>query len=136
AEAGCVVVLWSPSAIGSPWVRHEASQAMARGVYAPCRIAMVPIDVPFNQVQATDLLDWRGEENHPGIQRLMRRVDELLPPRKSLARRAAIWGWDHALTIGAVAFAFCSLGVLAWQTRNSREQLGQLSQLIGQQQEA
>lgn len=36
--AGCVVVLWSPRSMASEWVKHEASQAIARRVYAPARL--------------------------------------------------------------------------------------------------
>ncbi|MDH3845597.1 MAG: toll/interleukin-1 receptor domain-containing protein [Myxococcales bacterium] len=37
-DAACIIVLWSERSVASQWVRHEASQAIARRVYAPCRI--------------------------------------------------------------------------------------------------
>jgi len=51
--ASAVIVLWSPAAMKSEWVKHEASQAIARQVYAPTRIAPMKIESPFDRVQAT-----------------------------------------------------------------------------------
>jgi hypothetical protein len=74
ASAACIVVLWSSAASNSPWVCHEASHAMARDVYAPCRIELVSIRTPYNQIQATDLSDWGNQTNHPGLRDIIRRV--------------------------------------------------------------
>src|SRR5262245_40923539 len=55
AASSCVIVLWSPLAASSEWVKHEASQALGRGVYAPARI--IPVTVPslFSDYQVIDL---------------------------------------------------------------------------------
>ena len=47
--------LWSPASIVSPWVRHEASQAVARGIYTFVRLVPMAIGSPFDRLQATDL---------------------------------------------------------------------------------
>ena len=79
-EAGCVVVLWSAESMKSPWVRHEASQAMSRAVYAPARLEpLEEIGSPLNRIQATNLIAWNGDQRHPGLQHLLARIEELLP---------------------------------------------------------
>ncbi|MCB9250891.1 MAG: toll/interleukin-1 receptor domain-containing protein [Flavobacteriales bacterium] len=79
-QAGAIVVLWSEAALSSEWVKHEASQAIARGIYAPVRIEVVGIESPFNRIQATDLYHWNGELNAPGFQNLLLRLSQLMPP--------------------------------------------------------
>jgi TIR domain len=67
SDAAAIVVLWSKKSILSPWVRHEASQAIVRGVYTPVRIEPMTIGSPYDRIQATDLFDWHGESSHPGL---------------------------------------------------------------------
>ncbi len=112
-DAGCIVVLWSKLAVDSPWVRHEASQAIVRQVYAPVRIDMVAIPSPFNRSQATDLFEWTGDPREPGFQDLLARIDELIPQPIPWYRR-----WGAALvraraTIAASFVAVVALSVLA-----------------------
>ena len=85
--AGCIVVLWSPASIVSPWVRHEASQAVARGIYTPVRLVPMAIGSPFDRLQATDLFGWSGDPNHPGLLRLLARANQLIPPPLPLHKR-------------------------------------------------
>lgn len=86
---GCVIVLWSPESIVSPWVRHEASQAVARGVYTPVRLDPMEITSPFDRIQATDLFHWKGKDEpaHPGLLQLLDRADKLIPPPRSPAQK-------------------------------------------------
>jgi hypothetical protein len=135
ANAGCVVVVWSELANASPWVRHEASHAMTRNVYAPCRIEMVPIPVPYNHVQATDLLEWNGEPNHLGFCELLKRVRELLPPIPSFSQRVRAWLSANRLAILASGVAAIALALLAWQTFSIRDQLGQSKEQLSQSKE-
>jgi hypothetical protein len=128
-DAGCTVVLWSARSLGSPWVRHEASKAMALGTYAPCRIDPVAIDAPFDQVQASDLTNWDGKDKHPGFLGLLSRVAELLPPERTPARKLRDWVIDHAMTLGAVAFAAAALLILVWQTTASQRLISSLGDL-------
>jgi TIR domain len=134
--ASCVVVLWSQRSNASPWVRYEASHAMARDVYAPCRIELVSIDAPFNQIQATDLLDWDGGIEHPGFRALTQRIDELMPPELGPWERIASWTMLNKLAIGAVVFACASLGILVWQVSATRSQIKRLGQLADEQDES
>lgn len=105
--AGCIVVLWSPASIVSPWVRHEASQAVARGIYTPVRLVPMAIGSPFDRLQATDLFGWTGDPNHPGLLRLLARANQLIPAPLPLHKRLVsyIRGNWLALIIATVAAA-------------------------------
>ena len=132
-NAKSVVVLWSIKANGSPWVKHEASHAMTRGVYAPCRIQLVEIDPPYNQIQATDLLGWDGEEEHPGFQRLVYRINELMPEEMTLSKRTLTWTNKNKTMLLAILFAISAMLILGWQTLASMEQLLHMNTMISQQ---
>jgi hypothetical protein len=112
-EADCIVVLWSERAMRSRWVAHEASVAISRRIYTPARIELTPISAPYNSHQASDLIDWDGEMNHPGLADLTRRVESLLPPVMPLWVRGAHRLRRHAATLVATAVAVLSLGLLA-----------------------
>lgn len=124
--AGCIVVLWSSRALQSPWVRHEASQAVARGIYAPARVELVKIDAPFDRLQATDLIGWDGKLDHPGFVSLLAKVTALLPPEASRLQRAGRWisKMRGTLIAGAIAFAaLLLLGFLAYTTSKVTREL-------------
>jgi len=107
-DAACIVVLWSELAVASQWIRHEASQAIAREVYAPCRIELVQLDSPYDRMQATDLIGWEGDREHGGFRNLMARVDTLVPASVSLPRRIGRWLLANLATLvasGIAAFA-------------------------------
>ncbi len=110
--AGCVVVLWSPKSMASEWVKHEASQAIARRVYAPARLSAIKIDPPFDRIQATDLIDWDGEDSHAGFRNLLRRIDELLPAKPTLAARAIELLKRNTFAIGLLVFAIAAVVLL------------------------
>jgi hypothetical protein len=125
-DAGCIVVLWSTLAMKSPWVTHEASRAMDRGNYAPVRIELCPIHAPYDRIQATDIVDWNGDPNHAGVQRLLSRVESLLPKPLSTARRLRKWARKRIGVISAVVFALLALSILMWQTRSGQRLLSDL----------
>ena len=118
----------------SRWVMHEASRAIDRGVYAPVRIDLCVIDVPYSRLQATDIIKWDGKESHPGVLDLFQRVNELLPRRKSFLLRTAEWSWKNRSTIVADLFAVVALSIIAWQTAASRSQLSKMESIVGIQQ--
>lgn len=123
--AGCVVVLWSNASQDSPWVKHEASQAIARGVYAPARIEALKIDSPFDRFQATDLIEWTGEDSHPGFQNLLRRIEQLLPPVLSPWERAVRVARRNLVAIGLLAFATVSVALLLKLGAAAKEQIAE-----------
>lgn len=131
-EAACIVVLWSEKANASPWVKHEASHAMAGEVYAPCRIELTVIDPPFNQVQATDMLDWNGNLEHPGFRDFINRVDSLMPIKPKVLVRTKRWMYRQKTVIAAILFSLLTLGLLAWQTYGTSSQLNSMGKLSTQ----
>lgn len=111
-SAGCIVVLWSNLSIRSPWVRHEASQAIVRGVYAPARLEPMAIESPYNRIQATDLIDWDGDVNHPGFLNLVGRIEELMPPPKTALVQTKEWLSRSKALILAAVIAALAFGLL------------------------
>lgn len=68
--ATCVVVLWSHRSVESEFVLDEAQRAHRRGVLLPVRIDAVEVPLGFGQLDYTDLVDWDGDEAHPGFHEL------------------------------------------------------------------
>lgn len=132
-QASCVVVLWSPLSTESKWVLHEASVALARDNYAPARIQLCSIPTPYNQLQATDIIDWDGVSDHPGVRNLLNRCDALVPKRRSSWSQFTGALWTHRRSALAFMFGGIALTTLAWQTNASRSQLRQLDSIVSQQ---
>ncbi len=131
--ANCILVLWSSLSTDSKWVLHEASIALTRENYAPARISLCSIPPPYDQLQATDIFDWNGNKNDPGIQRLMARCGELLPERKSALTRLSRAAWSKRMTVLSVLFAIIAITILGWQSLASQSQLDKLKSLQEQQ---
>jgi adenylate cyclase len=76
-SADAVVVLWSPEAAKSQWVRAEADAARSAG-----KLVQVTLDgsippMPFNQIQCADLTGWAGQADAPGWSKLAASVAAL-----------------------------------------------------------
>jgi hypothetical protein len=123
SAAGCIVVLWSKESMKSPWVRHEASYAVVRGVYAPVRIERVEIESPYDRLQATDLVTWDGDTGHPDFRDLLKRIGELVPAPVSGPRRAGRFVRRHALTMLVAIFAIWMAKLLIDLNDRLREQI-------------
>lgn len=127
-QACSVVVLWSARSINSPWVRHEASQAIARKVYTPVRIDNVPLGSPYDRVQYADLFNWSGDSIPVGFDSLLSQVKRLLPkPHQRVSRflRQNIW------TIASLFFATAALYSLHDLTKRAKDQISTLEQIPG-----
>jgi formylglycine-generating enzyme required for sulfatase activity len=88
--ARCVVVLWSRTSVGKPWVRLEASEGQKRKILVPARIEDVTPPLAFRLIQAAPLMDWQGDPAHSGFRRLVRAVTAKLgaPPVEEPTPRA------------------------------------------------
>jgi formylglycine-generating enzyme len=64
STARTVLVLWSPAASASEWVRAEAAHARDRGVLLMATIQTCVPPPPFNVMQAADLRQWVGTDNY------------------------------------------------------------------------
>lgn len=58
--AHAVVVLWSPDAVASRWVRAEATVAQRKGSLVPAVIAPCDLPIVFEMTQTADLSHWSG----------------------------------------------------------------------------
>ncbi len=71
-EAKCIVVLWSPAAQKSEWVRIEATEGAERRILAPALIEQTKIPLRFRQIQAANLVGWSpGVPDTQGMQALL-----------------------------------------------------------------
>lgn len=78
----CVVVLWSPAARNSEWVRIEAAEGAERRILAPALIAETKIPLRFRQIQAADLVGWSPEApDTPGMHALLTAIRRCLKTR-------------------------------------------------------
>jgi len=82
-SAKAVVVLWSPEAARSHWVRAEADAARAAGTLVQASVDGTVPPLPFNQIQCADLSGWIGDGDHPGWAKLAASVAALAGPRGS-----------------------------------------------------
>ena len=68
----CVVVLWSPAARNSDWVKIEAAEGAERGILPPALIEQTKIPLRFRRIQAADLVGWNpGAPDTQGMQALI-----------------------------------------------------------------
>lgn len=70
-SASCVIVLWSPNSVQSPWVLDEAAYARDMNKLVPVVIEDVRPPLGFRAVQSAVLTDWNGEQSHPNFRNLL-----------------------------------------------------------------
>ena len=117
--AKAAIVVWSESAAASQWVRAEADLArhQAKLIQASVDGRMPPM--PFNQIQFAAIGDWRGEEEHPGWEKIKASLAALAgarapPPAAPPPPQPHKW---HRLLIAVIAVALLFLagaGLFAW----------------------
>lgn len=134
-SAGAIIVLWSKCSMSSRWVKHEASQAMIRGIYTPVPIELMGIETPYNRIQATDLINWSGEQNHPGYQNLLIRLSELMPKPIPFWVQFSNLVWIHRTTVVISIIALTALVLLFKQGQIQKQQAIQLHSQIEKQEE-
>ncbi len=132
-QASCIIVLWSMHSTKSNWVLHEASVALARNNYAPVRIELCSIPSPYNQIQATDIIDWDGMNDHPGVRDLLERCNSLVPKSRSKLSQFTEALWIHRVSVTGILFGLIALSILVWQTKTSSSQLHRLDSIAKQQ---
>jgi TPR repeat protein len=74
--AKCVIVVWSRSALGSHFVRDEASVARNAGKLVPVQIDNAEIPLGFRGIQTANLVGWKGDLAHPEFRKLVRALEE------------------------------------------------------------
>lgn len=122
AAAGCVVVVWSRTSVGPEghYVRDEARKGLARGVLVPVLIDSIN-DIPlgFGEVQAIDLVGWRGSLRSPYFQDLVAAIRAKLDgaaapkpkgPSSRVLRRLLVGSLSGAVLAGIAAVAANVIG--------------------------
>ncbi|WGK64989.1 toll/interleukin-1 receptor domain-containing protein [Croceiramulus getboli] len=79
----CVVVLWSPSAVDSEWVRIEAAEGKKRNILIPVRIIKTEVPLAFRRRQYSDLIQWSGNHKDPAFLKLVNDIKQVLQGAKT-----------------------------------------------------
>jgi TPR repeat protein len=116
-SAKAVVVLWSPAAIESEWVRGEGTIGRERGVLVPVMVKPTRIPVPFNLIHTIDLTSWNGDRADPAYRAVVARVQDLAgrkdaAPLKPLPNRQLRRLWQGVAVVGVLAVIGASVWVL------------------------
>lgn len=120
-DAGCVIVLWSHGAVAPEghFVRDEARVGQEKGLLVPVLIDRVRPPLGFGELQAIDLVGWRGNASSPFYKDLVATVRAKIeggtapPPRGQkirLARRVLAGGAASLALSLVAAMAFDAFG--------------------------
>ena len=96
AAAAAVVVIWSPDAAKSEWVRSEAERARQARKLVQVRLGGTQLPMPFDQIQCVDLSEWNGESDTPAWSKVVESVAELTgraataPQPRAAPRKASV----------------------------------------------
>jgi len=107
AAAAAVLVVWTPSSVGSRWVRGEARDGADRGILVPVRIGAAVLPSDSRAIHTTDLDPWRGDPDGPEIQEVLRALGGLIDHRAPAV--AAVGPAPPAATPGSRRVAICVL---------------------------
>ncbi len=77
-RAKAAIVLWTPLAVESSYVRAEASLARERNILIPILLEEAAIPVPFNLIHTLDLTNWESEIEDPALLELLEAVNKLV----------------------------------------------------------
>jgi TPR repeat protein len=75
-DAKCVVVLWSPHALSSHFVRDEAEIGRNANKLVPVQIGDVELPIGFRGIQTANLMYWQGELDHPEYRKLVAAIGD------------------------------------------------------------
>src|SRR5579863_8123610 len=106
--ANAVLVVWTPTSVGSRWVRGEARDAAERGILVPVRFedARLPIDV--RAIQTTNLDTWEEDPASAPFQDLLRSLSAVIKRQRASVKSAASSA-QAASTAAAARVAICVL---------------------------
>lgn len=114
--ARCVVVVWTQASVGPAggFVRDEASRGSARQILVPVLFDKVQPPLGFGEVQAIDLVGWRGSIRDPFFKDAAAAIRAKITgqpvphpqgPMRMLLRRLTIGSLASALAVAGGAFA-------------------------------
>ena len=102
-EAKCIIVLWSDRSISSSWVRDEATEGVRRNILVPALIDDVDLPLGFGQLQAADLISWKGQSDHEGLQKILQSTAALVGGERKPVPPATVSWWRRALNFLTLA---------------------------------
>ena len=76
-KAKAAIVLWTPEARESRWVKSEASLANSRNILVPVFLEKTDLPVPFNILHTHDLTTWNGQHDDPVLESLVGVIERL-----------------------------------------------------------
>ena len=120
--ARCVIAVWSKASVGKEglFVRDEAGRALARNQLVSVLIDRVNLPVGFGEIQAIDLMNWRGNPRDPFFRDLVAAVQAKLDnkpapkaigPTSRLVRRFTFGSASGAVVATVALLAFNAFGV-------------------------
>ena len=120
ASAKAVVVLWSPSAVASDWVKDEAQEGARRNRLIPAMIEQTTIPYGYRQLQTADLSRWDGSASHPEMQAVLQGIARLIDKPAVVSERTAaerVIGFfkTQRLVTAAILIAALGLGYVAYR---------------------
>ncbi len=77
SEAKAAIVVWSPDAAASEWVRAEADMARNQKKLVQTALGEIIPPLPFNQIQYADIGDWQGEDTHDSWRKIKASLADL-----------------------------------------------------------
>lgn len=108
-EARCVIVVWSTGSTGphGGFVREEANRAQQLGVLLSVCIDRVSPPLGFAEIQALDLVGWKGNRLDGRYRRVLAAVRSQIDgrPRASPDSRSRPLKWAAGLVLGGVLVA-------------------------------
>jgi hypothetical protein len=121
-NARAVLVCWSKAAAESPWVKAEASRALAKGKLVPCFLEACEVPMGFEFTQTEDVSDWNGELEHLGWRKTVDAIGKLVQ-RPGLASLlvARANGRDDVLLQWAQSFPDDPYTLDLWKPLEKRE---------------
>ncbi len=76
--ASAVFVVWTPTSVGSRWVRGEARAGADRGVLVPVRFEGAELPIDFRAVHTTDLDEWSKDQRSPQVQEVLKALGTII----------------------------------------------------------
>jgi adenylate cyclase len=73
-SADAVVVIWTKSAVESPWVQDEAAEGRDSGRLVPILLGTDKPPLGFRQFQSINFGNWNGEADPPALDALIRAI--------------------------------------------------------------
>jgi hypothetical protein len=125
-EAKACIVVWSPAAMASEFVRDEARMAKEGGKYMPVLLGVDEPPMGYRRIQAANLSGWHGNAHDPQWRMLINEIRTLVkgedavppppPPAPTLLEKAIFWIRAHRqqaalISLGTIALMAVILAV-------------------------